>query len=407
MLSRRMMNEQAAPALAELAAAIRRARVGEFTDLFLERRGEVCWRLAAGEVQAREALIREGAALRRDGDLLSVDGIERPTLAELLGAPVRRLPALALPALPPPPSFSALPYRHVSDLVSVRWRWSWAAVVTRESACDGLRPELAELTFADGHRTLTTWPPVVPEESVVPALPAAVVRAGAGSVLLAPAATAVLVHELFGHLLEADLLRRGASPWSRRRGDRVLRLELDVTDDPTRTDLPGGFTLDDEGVVASPRPLLAGGVVVGALADHATAPLARAEPGNARRANVHAPPRPRISNLMITAAGALPAPPREDAEIEVAALDAGTVDAATGWLALRVRQAWGLRRGLPVRALAPFTLVGRLAAVCEGMRAAAQPSLMSAEPGWCSKEGDVVPVGTIAPWLLVTGLEAR
>ena len=45
--------------------------------------------------------------------------------------------------------------------------------------------------------------------------------------------------------------------------------------------------------------------------------------------------------------------------------------------------------------------------MCDGMRAAAQPSLTSAEPGWCSKEGDVVPVGTVAPWLLVTGLEAR
>jgi hypothetical protein len=401
------MTEPAVPMLAELVEAIRRARVREFTDLFLERRVEVCWRLAEGKVCARELLLREGAALRRDGALISVDGLDRPTLAELLAVAGHRLPALRLPPLPPPPSFSARLFEHVHGLVSVRWRWSWAAVLTGAGARDGLRPQLAELTFADGQRALSTWPPAVPDQHPAPTLAAVTPRVGAGTVLLAPAATAVLVHELFGHLLEADMLRRGASPWSRRRGERVLKLALDVTDDPTRGDLPGGFALDDEGVPAAARPLLADGIIVGALADRATAAPAHTEPGNARRAHVHVPPRPRISNLVVAAADALPAPPRVDAEIEVAALDAGTIDTASGWLALRVRQAWALRRGARIRALAPCTLLGRVAVVCDGIHAAAHPSMVTAAPGWCNKDGDVVPVGTVAPWLLITGLEAR
>ena len=122
---------------------------------------------------------------------------------------------------------------------------------------------------------------------------------------------------------------------------------------------------------------------------------------------MHSPPRPRISNLLATANCALPEPPRTDAAIEVLALASGTLEPASGLLLLRVRTAFSLRRGTRRRVLAPFTLVGTVASVTGGLLAAAQPSDRGAEPGWCAKDGEVVPTGGLAPWLLIEGLEVR
>jgi hypothetical protein len=46
-------------------------------------------------------------------------------------------------------------------------------------------------------------------------------------------------------------------------------------------------------------------------------------------------------------------------------------------------------------------------AVTGGLLAAAEPSDRGAEPGWCAKDGEVVPTGGFAPWLLLEGLEVR
>jgi len=283
----------------------------------------------------------------------------------------------------------------------VRWRWSAAAVLAGRSAVPVARPALAEVTAADGQRALFRWPPDPGFRFDEPAdLQRAAARPGKVRALLAPAAAAVLLHELVGHPLEGDLLLRGASPWSGRAGERIVRLNLSVTDDPTRDDLPGGYSCDDEGCPAAPRPLLIDGVLAGVLADRHSAESLGADPGNGRRAGVHAAVRPRMSNLVASAGDPLPEPPREDAAIEVAALASGTLEPASGAILLRVRRAFSLRRGERRHALAPFTLTGTVAAVTGGLLAAA-------EPGWCVKDGEAVPTGGVAPWLLLEGLEAR
>ena len=394
--------------LSELATAVAHARVAGLEDVFLERRVDVCWRLAEGRIVSRETLLREGAAVRRDGTLVSGDGLDRPVLARLLGSTTRALPPFSAPPFPDPPRFEeTLPDVPVA-WASVRWSWRWTAVLTGHGAVPVRRPDLAEVTFDDGHRALTVWPPGTDREphGTVPATHANA-RVGTARVLLAPAAAAVLLHELVGHPLEGDLLLRGASPWSGRQGERLLRLELSVSDDPSRTDLPGAFSADDEGETAQPRELLAGGVLVGALADRESAAALGVPTGNARRATVHNRPRPRMSNLVARAADPLPHPPRNEATIEVTSLASGTLEPASGAILLQVRNAFALRRGERHRTLTPFTLVGSLAAVRAGLLAAAEPTLPVAEPGWCAKDGEIVPTGAVAPWLLLSGLEVR
>ena len=394
--------------LSELATAVTRARIRGFEDLYLERRAESLWRLAAGRIVARESSLHEGAAVRRAGVLVSGDGLDRPVLAGLLGIASRTLPSFSVPRFPEAPSLEHALGELPAGWIGVRWRWSWAAVLARRKAVTVTRPQLAEATLADGQRALFCWPPdtsALPESPAVQPVTAA--RPGKVRVLLAPAAATVLLHELVGHPLEADLLIQGASPWSRRIGERIVRLPLSVTDDPTRSDLPGGFSADDEGIAATPRPLLAEGVLVGVLADRRTAETLGVDPGNARRAGVHSPPRPRVSNLIATARDLLPAPPRADASIEVLALASGTLEPASGMVLLRVRTAFSLRRGTRRYVLVPFTLAGTVEAVTHGLLAAAEPSTRTFEPGWCAKDGDVVPTGGFAPWLLLEGLEVR
>jgi hypothetical protein len=394
--------------LSELAAAVARARPADLVDVFLERRVEVCWRLAEGGVASRETLLREGAGVRREGTLVSGDGLDRPVIASLLGITTRALPPFSAPAFPDPPRLEETLPSLPTGWASVRWGWRWAAVLAGHRAVTLLRPDLAEVTHLDGHRALTVWPPradtqpfgAAPEQH-------ANARVGRARVLLAPAAAAVLLHELVGHPLEGDLLLRGASPWSGRQGERLVQLKLSVSDDPTRTDLPGAFSADDEGEAAQPRELLADGVLVGALADRESAAALGVLPGNARRATAHVRPRPRMSNLVARAADPLPHPPRNEATIEVTTLASGTLEPASGSILLHVRTAFALRRGERHRTLAPFTLVGSVAAVRAGMLAAAEPTLPVAEPGWCAKDGEIVPTGAVAPWLLLSGLEVR
>ncbi|HVN31366.1 MAG TPA: metallopeptidase TldD-related protein [Thermoanaerobaculaceae bacterium] len=394
--------------LSELATAVAHARVAELEDVFLERRAEVCWHLAEGRVTARETLLREGAAVRRDGTLVSGDGLDRPILARLLGIASRALPPFSAPAFPDPPQLEEALPRLPAQWASVRWSWRWAAILADRRAVALRRPDLAEVTLEDGHRALTVWPPGTDrEDSDLAPATRVNARVGAARVLLAPAAAAVLLHELIGHPLEGDLLLRGASPWSGRQGERLVRLSLSVSDDPSRTDLPGAFSTDDEGEPAQPRELLAEGILVGALADRESAAALGVPTGNARRANVHARPRPRISNLVAHASDPLPHPPRHEAAIEVETLTSGTMEPASGAILLHVRTAFALRRGERHRPLAPFTLVGSLAAVRSGLLAAAEPTLPVAEPGWCAKDGEIVPTGAIAPWLLLSGLEVR
>jgi predicted Zn-dependent protease len=392
--------------LDELAAAVAGARVAGLVDVYLERRADVFWRLDGGRVVARETLLQEGAAVRRGDGFAASDGLDRAALAALLGVSSRRLPPVVLPRFPEAPALDPPGPAFPAAWRGVRWRWSCGAVLVGGRAVAIARPELAEVTFAGGRRALACWPPPAADGDEA-GRPAAVAPPGRTRVLLAPPAAAVLAHELFGHPLEGDLLRRGDSPWAGRAGHKLMRLALSVTDDPGRADLPGGFSADDEGEAAAPRPLLERGVLVGALADRRTAAALGVAPGNARRAGVHAPPRPRMSNLIVEAATPLDEPPRGDAAIEVTAISSGTLELAAGFVLLHARAAFALRRGRRARALAPLTLIGRAAAVARGVLAAAGPPVTSGEPGWCGKDGESVATGAAAPWLLVDGMEVR
>ncbi len=402
------MATDALPSLELLAEALTRARVPGLVDLFLERVHEVTWHLASGEYLSRRTLRREGAAVRTGGALRSTDGADRLGIAAMLERPARSLPPLALPPFATPPEAGGVIASLPAGASSLRWRASWSAVVTPDGVTLIDRPPLCEVTLADGQRRLTVWPPPPSELGRDdPGAGTEGVRAGPLAVLLAPAAAAALLHEVVGHALEGDVLLRRDRKWRAEADAPPFALPLDVDDDPSAAALPGAFTFDDEGRVAARRALVRGGAVTGALADVAASGALGVPPGNGRRGGVHAPPRPRMSNLLVRAPLSPLEALRADAAVEVTSTAGASVDPETGAVVLAVRRASALRRGRPHRLLAPFTLRGTVAGVRTSLAAAGGEPAATAEPGWCRKEGEVVATGAFTPWLLLTGLEAR
>ncbi len=392
-------------ALDEFADSVRKAGPRDLEDLYVERVSEVRWRLRGTLAQSQHTLAREGAAVRRGGHLSSADGLDGAVIAALLDVPRRALSRLEAPEPPRAPALDeVIGTLGVAD-VDLRWRAVWSAVARDGVIAEAAKPALVEIVHPDGLRQLTVWPPA-PDLELLPAEPegAGPPRAGSTTVLFAPAAAAVLLHELFGHPLEADSLLRGASPWAGKFGERVTPLALDLDDDPGAA-LPGAFATDDEGSPAGIRALLRAGELVGAIADRAAAPALGAPAGNARRATCHTPPRPRLSNLVAAANDA--DVPRAEARLEVTSIHSGTVEPRSGTLLLSVRSAWHLRGGERKGPAGGFTLSASVGAAAAGLVAGGGVARASAAPGWCGKNGEMLPTGAIAPWLLIAGLEIR
>mgnify|MGYP000406875327 CR=1 FL=1 len=393
--------------LATLAAAIQEAKPRGLVDLYLERVADTAWELEGGTVVGCRTLLREAAAARFRGLLRSADGITRLALAEILGIPGRAVPPVTLPPFPATPELACLSPGTLGAVRTVRVRSRWAAVLARGDLRVLGGPALCELTLPDGQRTLTTWPP--PADLPLPPPPTsgrAAPDPGPVCCLLAPPAAAALLHEAVGHALEGDTLVQPGRRPALHPGTPVTDAAFDVVDDPTRAELPGAYWADDEGTPAHPTVLVRAGSVAGLLADREVAERCGVPAGNARRSSAHAWPRPRVSNLVVTAREAPSTPCREGAHIEVASVRAGAFEPLTGELRLLVRSAWALRGGRRVRPLGPFVLAGQAERVLAGMRPAGPPAA-TGEPGWCGKAGDMVPVGAVTPWLVVSGLEVR
>lgn len=393
-------------ALAGFPALLRESAAARWEDLYLERSLEGWWRVRGGQIVEQGVARRDGLAVRRQHRLDSSDAVDRATLSRLLHIAPHRVPPLLLPEAPPLPD----PWEWLARLGdgrwTVRWRWRWAAVVGRDSAAVLRRPALLEVEANDGQRALAVLP--LPSHWRAPH-PAAEGRGapprGRFVTLLAPPVAAALIHEVVGHALEGDLVAAGRSPFGGDGSHPRFALPLTIVDDPTRFDLPGGFAVDDEGTPARARTLLQDGEVMDVLADKATAARLGVPAGNARRGGAHSLPRPRVSNLVTRGRGTPLEELRRRARVEVISVRSANFDLPTATVRLDVRSAQALRGGEAQRSLPSFALHAPLTTVCKGLLACSSDAQASAEPGWCRKDGDAVPVGNDTPWLLLDGLE--
>ncbi len=429
-----MIEEDLQPAfdhrwLADLADACRSGSEAgtNLVDIYLERRLELRLHLR-GRVRWVEECRTEGAAVRfENGDrreIVAATGATPRTVGRLLSSSIdtRKLQLqrpLPTPELDAPRDWRTIVESWLDDneidrgtVMLIERR----ASVVRPGVWREIRsPLLIRLAHTGGPGALlATWNPGrLPRWSSDNGKrpPRRPWRPDAGRrlpVIFTGGVSGALIHELIGHLLEGDVLAGNASPLSASRGLAIGPSTLTVVDDPTRFDLPGAFTADDEGVPAEPIILVENGVVRGALCDRATAARLHRDPGRGRRSSWHHAPVSRMSNLVVPAGTTAPEAMENDLGngVIVTALDGASVDPRSGRVVLRVHRGWEIRHGRRRRPLAPFELGGDILEVLRSI-----DSGMGDDPtpdqrlGWCLKTAMPLPTGAETPTMLVRSLE--
>jgi len=229
---------------------------------------------------------------------------------------------------------------------------------------------------------------------------------GETDVVLAGGCAAVFFHEVLGHPLEADA---GVSPLRSLPDARVAVAALDVTDDPRRLDLFGGYESDDEGTAPRPARLVASGLLGAPLADRSHAEGGSGS-GHGRRASAADAPRPRGSNVVVAAGSADPDEMlrRLHDGLWIEELDGGSVEIASGRFRLRFPRARRVRRGRLADEISRGVIAGDLLPALGAVEPAfGRESRPCRSFGWCARDGQVLPVGGAAPDVLVRRLHVR
>ena len=227
----------------------------------------------------------------------------------------------------------------------------------------------------------------------------------AGPLVLAPAATAVLLHEAVAHALETDTLILSGRPEAAI-GVSLGSALLDVIDSPG--DLPVGLSrvTDDEGLPVLRRWLLQQGRVSQPLADRFCAGLSsRLLPGAARRASRHLPPVPRSTHLGLVAGSSS----RADllaggAGIYLAEISRGRLDPLSGELEVEFPYGRRFRSGQLGDWVGGCVLRGKAAEILSAVEAVGSETEF-AGAGWCAKAGQRLPVWATCSAIRLGGLE--
>ncbi len=397
-------------------------------DLYLERRLELRLHVRRSARWVEECRT-EGAAVRTRTDLrheiVAATGTSPKTIAHLLSGPLDTRELHLQRPLPPPDLDAPRGWRDTAEAWVDATSLSDATVFLFERRAAIIQPgqwreihtpllirlqtptpSSSSLLATWDHADLPRWAPLVNARSQ-----RRVWRPSSGErlpVVFTSGTSGVVMHELVGHLLEGDVLSGEGSPLEDGEASIVGPPTLSVTDDPTRFDLPGAFTSDDEGVEAEPITLLSGGVVCGALCDRFTADALGHAPGRGRRAAWNQAPVPRMSNLVVPKGQTDPQALENDLRngLVITRLSGASVEPRSGRVILRVEEGWELRHGRRRRALAPFDLGGNVLGILKLI----VPDLGD-DPtpdwrlGWCLKAGLPLPTGSEAPTILVRSLE--
>jgi hypothetical protein len=396
-------------------------------DLYLERRFELTVSSSPGFLQMEQTR-SEGSAVRWSHPsrlvLCARSGVAPEVIHSLLDLPRNASdPSLPHPAphteLEAPDGWREWAQKYCVQVhprkVTVRFLARTAAVIRAGKWTIVNTPPLLRIVFSDppeasllavwGHPKIGEWmgelAEPAPTKQWVPA------SGGELPVVFRNGTAGVLMHELVGHMLETDLEAGERSVFKGLEGATVAPPSTFLIDDPTRSDLPGAFSADDEGFPGHPILLLEAGRPVGALSDRASATRFNLQPGRGRRSSWTCPPQPRISNLVLAPGSTSP----ESLEAEqqkglvVTRLAGAIVDPVSTRVVLRVERGWELHNGRRRRALGTCELTGTVLQLL----AAIDPTLAD-DPtpdwrlGWCLKDGRPMPTGSCSPTILVRSL---
>lgn len=231
---------------------------------------------------------------------------------------------------------------------------------------------------------------------------------GPRTVVLAAGSGGILLHEACGHLLEADYVLQGLSPYAHRLGQQVASPLISAVDDPTLPGLPASQQVDDEGQPARRKLLLDHGVLAAYLCGRRQAAAGGPgfTPGNGRRRSFRHPPLPRMSNTMILAGET---PPEEiirrtGSGIYAARLSAGRADPASGRFRFTVAEGTLIEQGKLTRPVGGAVISGVGPEALAAVDLLGIDTRMDATAAGCTKSGQTIPVSVGHPTLRIATL---
>jgi TldD protein len=192
-------------------------------------------------------------------------------------------------------------------------------------------------------------------------LSAPYIKGGHMPIVMGNAFGGVIFHEACGHPLEAEAVRRQASPFCGKLGEQVAQPVLTAIDDGTLNGVWGSLAVDDEGTPTQKTVLIENGILKNFLSDRVGAkeldlPLT----GSARRESYKYAPVSRMRNTFI-------APGNSTLQQMLATVDnglyaakmaGGSVNPATGEFNFAVEEGYEIKNGKLGDAVRGATLIG-------------------------------------------------
>ena len=230
-------------------------------------------------------------------------------------------------------------------------------------------------------------------------------EAGAQTVVMGPAESAVLLHEAVGHGLEADFNYKKLANYSGRVGQKVASDQCTVIDEGLFENMRGTINVDDEGNAPQATTLIENGILRGYMNDRISAKqLGVKSTGNGRRQAYNHPPMPRMTNTYLK-------PGKYSAEeilksvkdgIYAKGFTGGNVDITKGDFTFSCSECYKIEDGKITTPLKGVTLVGNGPDVMTKVTMVGS-DLKFTDGGWtCGKNGQMVPVGMGIPTVKVS-----
>jgi TldD protein len=215
----------------------------------------------------------------------------------------------------------------------------------------------------------------------------------------------VLLHEAVGHGLEADEVRKGASVYAGKLGDRIAPKFVSAYDDGR---LLGGWAsgeIDDEGTPTQVTNLIQEGQLSAYLYDRVLSTgEGGASTGNGRRASFRHQPLPRMTNTYFGPGDASPGELIEELDrgIYAASLGGGQVDPVTGDFVFSVSEGYVIEGGKITNPIRGATLVGNSREALLAIDGIGND--LDFAPAFCRKSGQLLPVGVGQPHMRLRAL---
>lgn len=245
------------------------------------------------------------------------------------------------------------------------------------------------------------------KKKALEALEAVNAPAGVMDVVLSAGKMGVLLHEAFGHGVEADCVRKNQSVFEGMLGKRVGSELVTVVDDGTVPGARGSINIDDEGTETERTVLIEKGILKNYISDRLSARLMNIKAtGNGRRESFDQIPIPRMRNTFMIAGDSK----SEDIIASVkygiyaGSMMGGEVDPVSGKFVFSIRDGFLIENGKMTKPVKCITLTGSCVDTLKNVVMVGNDWRLSHDGGTCGKDGQLVPVDDGMPTVKIKNM---